>query len=50
MRPLLFVNWSSVNRMFRGLMWLCAIALATVIVVHLIPASTPAHQSMRLLR
>jgi hypothetical protein len=50
MHPLLFVNWSSVNRMFRGLMWLCAIALATVIVVHLIPASAPAHHSMRVLR
>ncbi len=50
MRPLLFVNWSSVNRMFRGLLWLCAIALATVIVVHLIPASAPAHNSVRLLR
>jgi hypothetical protein len=50
MRPLLFVNWSSVNRMFRGLMWLCAIALAAVIVVHLMPASAPAHHSLRLLR
>jgi len=50
MHPLLFVNWSSVNRMFRGLMWLCAIALATVVVVHLIPASAPAHHSMRVQR
>jgi hypothetical protein len=50
MRPLLFVNWSSVNRMFRGLMWLCAIALATVIVVHLIPASAPVRHSIRALR
>ena len=50
MHPLLFVNWSSVNRMFRGLMWLCAIALATVIVVHLIPAPAAAHHSMRVLR
>jgi hypothetical protein len=50
MHPLLFVNWSSVSRMFRGLMWLCAIALATVIVVHLIPASPPAHHAVRVLR
>lgn len=50
MHPLLFVNWSSVNAMFRGLMWLCAIVLATVLVVHLIPASPPAHHAVRLLR
>jgi hypothetical protein len=50
MHPLLFVNWSSVSRMFRGLMWLCAIALAAVIVVHLIPASAPVHHSIRVLR
>jgi hypothetical protein len=46
MHPLPFVNWSSVNRMFRGLMWLCAIALATGIVIHLMPASAPAHHSI----
>jgi hypothetical protein len=50
MHPLLFVNWSSVNKMFRGLMWLCAIALAVMIVVHLLPASAPVHHSTRLLR
>ena len=50
MHPLLFVNWSSVNSMFRGLMWLCAIALATAIVVHLVPASEPVHHSIRVLR
>ncbi|HEY1515314.1 MAG TPA: hypothetical protein VGF91_02765 [Solirubrobacteraceae bacterium] len=50
MHPLLFVNWSSVNSMFRGLMWLCAIVLATVLVVHLIPASPPAHHAVRLMR
>lgn len=50
MHPLLFVNWSSVNRMFRGLMWLCAIALATAIVVHLMPASPPVHHPVGLLR
>ena len=50
MHPLLFVNWAWVSRMFRGLMWLCAIALAVVIVVHLMPASAPAHHTTRLLR
>ena len=50
MHPLLFVNWSSVNKMFRGLMWLCVNAVATVIVVHLLPASTPAHHAVHVLR
>jgi hypothetical protein len=50
MRPLLFVNWSSVNRLFRGMMWLCAIALATVIVLHLIAVSAPAQHSVHALR
>ena len=50
MRPLLFVNWSSVNKMFRGVMWLCAIALAVVIAIHLIPASAPAQQASHVLR
>jgi hypothetical protein len=36
--------------MFRELMWLCAIVLVTVIVVHPIPASPPAHHAVRLLR
>jgi len=50
MHPLLFVNWARVSRMFRGLMWLAAIALAAVIVVHLIPASAPAQHTVRILR
>ena len=50
MHPLLFVNWSSVSRMFRGLMWLVAIVLAGVIVVHLVPAAPTAHHAARLLR
>ena len=50
MHPLLFVNWSSVSSLFRGLMWLAAIVLAAVIVVHLIPASPPAHQTAHVLR
>lgn len=50
MHPLLFVNWSSVNVMFRGLMWIVAIVLAGVIVIHLIPASPPMHHSVRLIR
>jgi len=50
MHPLLFVNWASVNRMFRGLMWLAAIVLAAVIVIHLVPATPAAHHTARLLR
>jgi hypothetical protein len=50
MHPLLFVNWSSVNGMFRGLMWIAAIVLAGVIVVHFIAASPAAHQSVRMMR
>jgi hypothetical protein len=50
MQPLLFVNWSSVSAIFRALMWLVAIVLAGVIVVHLMPSTPPAHHSVRLLR
>lgn len=50
MRPLLFVNWTSVNGMFRGLMWIVAIVLAGVIVTHLVPAAPAAHHSIRLMR
>ena len=50
MRPLLFVNWSSVDAMFRGLMWLVAIVLAGVVMVHLVPATPSAHHTAGLLR
>ena len=50
MHPLLFVNWSSVSVMFRGLMWLVAIVLAGVIVIHLIPAGPAVHHSARMMR
>ncbi len=50
MHPLLFVNWSSVSSLFRGLMWQVAIVLAVVIVVHLITASPPAHEAAHVLR
>jgi hypothetical protein len=50
MHPLLFVNWSSVSSMFRGLMWIVAIVLAGVIVVHLVPASPSVHHAVRLMR
>jgi hypothetical protein len=43
MHPLLFVNWSSVSSRFRGLMWLVAIVLAGVIVIHLVPGSRSPH-------
>jgi hypothetical protein len=50
MHPLLFVNWSSVSSMFRGLMWIAVIVLAGVIVVHLVPASPPPHHAVRMMR
>ena len=50
MHPLLFVNWSSVNALFRGLMWIAAIVLAAVIVVHLLPVAPHAHHATRLMR
>jgi hypothetical protein len=50
MHPLLFVNWSSVSSMFRALMWIMAIVLAGVIIVHLVPGSAPAHHAVRLMR
>lgn len=48
MRPLLFVNWASVSAKFRGLMWLIAIVLVVVIVIHVVPGSPPVHPSGRL--
>jgi hypothetical protein len=50
MHPLLFVNWSSVSSMFRALMWIVAIVLAGVIVVHLVPGSSETHHAVRLMR
>jgi hypothetical protein len=50
MHPLLFVNWSAVSSMFRGLMWIAAIVLAAVIMVHLVPAAPEAHHAARLIR
>jgi hypothetical protein len=50
MRPLLFVNWSSVNGMFRALMWIIAIVLVGVIAVHLVPTASTAHHAVRVLR
>jgi hypothetical protein len=50
MRPLLFVNWSAVSSMFRGLMWIVAIVLAAVIMVHLVPTAPETHHAARLIR
>jgi hypothetical protein len=35
---------------FRGLMWIVAIVLAAVIVIHLMPAAGAAHHATRLMR
>ncbi|MBV8946128.1 MAG: hypothetical protein JO286_12115 [Solirubrobacterales bacterium] len=50
MNPLLFVDWRAVSSMFRGLMWLVAIVLAGLIVVHLLLATPPVHHSMQIMR
>ena len=50
MHPLLFVNWSSVSSLFRGLMWIVAIVLAGLIVVHLVPDAPAAHHTVRMMR
>lgn len=39
MGPLGFVNWHLVNIRFRFLMWLIALALAIVVLAHLLPRS-----------
>ena len=50
MGPLMFVNWSSVSSMFRGLMWIVAIVLAGLIVIHLMPMASEVRHSTRMLR
>lgn len=50
MHPLLFVNWSSVNGLFRGLMWIVAIVLVGAIAVHFAPTASTVHHSVRVLR
>jgi hypothetical protein len=36
-----FVDWRSVNAIFCGLMWVVALVLAVVILVHRLPPSPP---------
>jgi hypothetical protein len=44
MRPLLFVNWRSVHRGFCGVMWVIAVVLAVVVLVHVgLPAQSGHH-------
>jgi hypothetical protein len=44
MRPLLFVNWRSVHRAFCGVMWVIAVVLAVVVLVHVgLPAESGHH-------
>jgi len=50
MHPLLFVNWSWVSSLFRGLMWIMALVLATVILIHLVPMTSVAHHATRTMR
>jgi hypothetical protein len=39
MKPLLFANWGSINRLFCSAMWMVALVLALVILVHSVNAS-----------
>jgi hypothetical protein len=51
MHVLQFVNWSSVSWRFRGLMWIVAVVLASVIIIHLMPDTPSAHHAAaRLMR
>jgi hypothetical protein len=43
---LAFVNWSSVNRRFCALMWIVALALAVVVLVHVGHAPPPHRPSI----
>lgn len=46
MRPLLFVNWRSVHRGFRGVMWVIAVVLAVVVLAHVgMPAGSGHHEA-----
>jgi len=46
MGPLAFVNWRVVNNHFRTLMWVIAVVLAIIVLVHLGGgASAPAHHA-----
>jgi hypothetical protein len=39
----LFVDWRSVNARFCGLMWLLALVLALVVLVHALPSEPAVH-------
>jgi hypothetical protein len=50
MKPLSFVNWRSVHAMFCGLMWIIAVILAVVVIMHVaLPAAT-VHHATRVVR
>ena len=40
MGPLGFVNWRKMNNRFRFAMWMVALALAVVVLTHVLPTST----------
>jgi hypothetical protein len=43
MNPMLLVDWGHIHRLFRGLMWLVAIALACLVVSVASPHSSAGH-------
>ena len=50
MRPLLFVNWRSVHRGFCGVMWVVAVVLAVVVLVHVAMPAESAHHATHVVR
>jgi hypothetical protein len=50
MKPLLFVNWRSVHAMFCGLMWIIAVILAVVVIVHVALSADTVHHAARVMR
>jgi hypothetical protein len=43
MNPLLFADWGHIHRLFRGVMWLVAVALACIVVTIVAPRSSATH-------
>jgi hypothetical protein len=49
-KPLLFVNWRRVHAMFCGLMWIIAVILAVVVIIHTALPAESAHQAARIMK
>jgi hypothetical protein len=49
-KPLLFVNWRRVHAMFCGSMWIIAVILAVVVIIHTALPAESAHQAARIMK